>query len=72
MITKENYDQKKAALVQFLVEQIKQYAEEAGSNRQLSLQLGHAEDYVFNRLKRQSFKGLEELYKECIKKEVKE
>lgn len=67
MITRENYDQNKAELKQFLIRQINEAIKDYGNTRRLEIALGHKNSHVEKIMKRGSFSALERLYKEiCL------
>lgn len=69
VVTHKNYDEIKDRLREFLISEIEGYIKTAGSMRNLSLQLGMEESYVFIKYKRAkqgggSLNNLERLWKE--------
>jgi len=69
-VTRDNFDEIKGFLREFLVEEIESYIKKAGGKQALSLALGKEEAYVhikFKRALRGNFSSLERLWKECQK-----
>lgn len=64
-ITKDNFDNVKNSLREFLESEIERYIEIAGSKNKLGEALGYSTKYVNMIQARNSFEGLEYLWREC-------
>jgi len=67
-ITKENYDEIKSSMAEFLNAEIARYVKFAGSREGLDAKLGRSNRHSTMILKRQSFSALERLWRECKNK----
>lgn len=73
-VSRENFDELKSYMKEFLISEMEEYIKNAGSKQSLSLVLGREETYVnikYKRAKRGSFAGLEKLWRECREKLLK-
>lgn len=64
-ITKDNFDDIKNSLREFLDSEIERYVELVGSKNKLGEALGHSTKYVNMIQSRNSFEAMEELWREC-------
>lgn len=70
-ITKQNYEEIKKSMREFLIAEIEKYIKKAGDKKRLSLMLNHEDSYVWKKYKRAllgSISGLDKLYRECLEK----
>ena len=65
-ITEKNYDEVKADMKRFLLDEIERYSREAGGKHKLSLKIGKSYTYVEMILKRDAFSALERLWKDLL------
>ena len=71
-ITADNYDNVKAAMKKFLMDEIEKHSKEVGGKHKLSLKIGKSYTHVEMVTKRGAFSALERLYKEIKEKELTE